>query len=111
MKKDDYQPSLQKLLKLIREQGASTPVPDPEVEEKIVEKSKSPVASKLEKSKSKLGLRASMTPPTKFSPCGELTPAQLRAKLNNDKRESCKTPGCGYRTSNAEKMAVHRKSL
>merc|ERR1712110_583611 len=95
MKKDDYQPSLQKLLKLIREQGASTPVvPDPEVEEKIVEKSKS-----------KLGLRASMTPPTKFSPCGELTPAQLRAKLKYDKRESCKTPGCGYRTSNAEKMA------
>ena len=123
MKKDDYQPSLQKLLRLIREQGgASTPLPDPEVDEKIVENSKSPVASKLEtskspilpkveKSKSKLGLRASMTPPTKYSPHETLTPAQLRAKLNNDKRESCKTPGCGYRTSNKEKMAAHRKSL
>ena len=81
LKKDDYQPSLQKLLKILRE-GSDNPTPT------------SPVIAEVKDDKS----------PTKpMVPKKSLTP--------NEKRRSCGQSGCDYRTSSMVKMAEHRKSL
>jgi len=81
LKKDDYQPSLQKLLKILRE-GSDNPTPT------------SPVIAEVKDDKS----------PTKpMVPKKSLTP--------NEKRRSCGQSGCDYRTSSMVKMAEHLKSL
>ena len=110
--KNEYQPSLQMLLKMIREGSSSTTDASSSSEvtsgTPVVVNNEADLHQPAQRLETKTGNGRSITP-TKSTPTTSLkTPTSTGT---GNKRKSCGHPGCDFRTSSLVAMTDHRKSL